>query len=57
MKWLGKHASEGTWITEEELKRVDPKRYAEVFEVFSSGSSSSQPSGVDAEAYKRLPNS
>lgn len=45
------------WITEEELKRLDPKIYAEVFEVFSPGSSSSQPSGVDAGASKRLPSS
>lgn len=56
MKWLGKNTSESTWITEEELNRLDPKIYAEVFEVFSPGSSSSQPGGVDAEHPKRLAN-
>ena len=56
MKWLGKHDSESTWVTEEELQRIDPQICAQVLEVFLQELSSSQPGGVDAGASKRLLN-
>ncbi|CAB4295196.1 unnamed protein product [Prunus armeniaca] len=43
-------ATESTWVPEEELKRIDPKIYAEVVKAFLPESSSFQPSGVDAGA-------
>lgn len=52
VKWLGKHASESTWVAKEELQRIAPETYAQVLEVFSPESSSSQPGGVDAGASK-----
>ncbi|KAL5844504.1 hypothetical protein ACOSQ3_010557 [Xanthoceras sorbifolium] len=36
VKWLGKPASESTWIAEEELKKVNPEIYDECLKVFSS---------------------
>ncbi|CAL8155920.1 unnamed protein product [Prunus armeniaca] len=50
VKWLGKNATESTWVPEEELKRIDPEIYAEVVKAFSPESSSFQPGGVDAGA-------
>ncbi|XP_021814711.1 uncharacterized protein LOC110757426 isoform X2 [Prunus avium] len=50
VKWLGKNATENTWIAEYDLKRIVPERYAEVVKAFSPESTSSQPGGVDAGA-------
>ena len=36
VKWLGKPASDSTWITEDELKRVDPAIHKEFFKAYSS---------------------
>ena len=35
VKWLGKPASESTWIAKEELKKNNPEMYAEVVRVFT----------------------
>ncbi|ONH93383.1 hypothetical protein PRUPE_8G229300 [Prunus persica] len=48
VKWLGKNATENTWIAEYDLKRIVAERYAEVVKAFSPESTSSQPGGVDA---------
>ncbi|CAL8178471.1 unnamed protein product [Prunus armeniaca] len=50
VKWLGKNATENTWIAECDLKRIVPERYAEVVKAFSPESTSSPPGGVDAGA-------
>ncbi|KAL6271502.1 hypothetical protein ACE6H2_028413 [Prunus campanulata] len=50
VKWLGKNATENTWIAEYDLKRIVAERYAEVVKAFSPESTSSQPGGVDAGA-------
>ncbi|CAB4291573.1 unnamed protein product [Prunus armeniaca] len=50
VKWLGKNATENTWIAEYDLKRTVAERYAEVVKAFSPESTSSQPGGVDAGA-------
>lgn len=39
VKWLGKPASESTWITEDELMKIDPDMHDEVVKVFSPESS------------------
>ena len=36
VKWLGKPAGDSTWITEAELKRVDPAIYEEFVKAYSS---------------------
>ena len=36
VKWLGKLASESTWIAEEELKKVDPDIHEEFVKAYSS---------------------
>nr|CAD1817170.1 unnamed protein product [Ananas comosus var. bracteatus] len=36
VKWLGEPASESTWITEDELMKIDSDMYDEVVKVFSS---------------------
>ncbi|CAL2280677.1 unnamed protein product [Prunus armeniaca] len=54
VKWLGKNATENTWIAEYDLKRTVAERYAEVVKAFSPESTSSQPGGgVDAGASVR----
>ena len=35
IKWLGKPACESTWISEEELRKIDPEMCEEVAKVFS----------------------
>ncbi|OMO60008.1 hypothetical protein CCACVL1_24467 [Corchorus capsularis] len=35
-RWLGKPATESTWIAEEELKQVDPEIYEEFIKAYSS---------------------
>ncbi|XP_034227864.1 uncharacterized protein LOC117637155 isoform X2 [Prunus dulcis] len=53
VKWLGKNATENTWIAEYDLRRIFSERYAEVVKAFSPESTSSQPGGVDAGASVR----
>ncbi|OMO99805.1 hypothetical protein CCACVL1_03618 [Corchorus capsularis] len=45
VKWLGKLATESTWIAEEELKRVDPEIYEEFIKAYSSEPSLFQTRG------------
>ncbi|OMO50971.1 reverse transcriptase [Corchorus capsularis] len=45
VKWLGKPATESTWIAEEELKQVDPEIYEEFIKVYSSEPSLFQTRG------------
>ena len=36
VKWLGKPATESTWVAEDELQRIGPEIYAEISKVFAS---------------------
>ena len=50
-KWLGKPATKHTWITENELKKVDLDIYAEAVKIFLLESNSFfQPREIDAGA-------
>ncbi|CAL9023611.1 unnamed protein product [Prunus brigantina] len=53
VKWLGKNATENTWIAKYDLQRIVAERYAEIVKAFSPESTSSQPGGVDAGASVR----
>jgi hypothetical protein len=53
VKWKNRPASDSTWITKEDLQRIDPDILERYYSFISPESSSLQPGGIDADIYDK----
>ncbi|CAB4263778.1 unnamed protein product [Prunus armeniaca] len=53
VKWKNRPNSDSTWITQEDLQRIDPDILERYYSFISPESSSLQPGGIDADIYDK----